>query len=204
VDLTVVVIVVVGCLIALAARRNLTFSMIALQVFLLVVVTLGALKLESRQDDLEETQAEITKTQSQLAHERFVRSKVQSEINRYVCSENNKQDRILAGLIEVSIGGQSSFGAGIDTSSLSPFDLEVIRAIAKVQRLSEGEGSQLKVAFEEALHQLQKQTPCGEVVQAFLAASTTDDLRAIRRILAEAASGKLKADHPHKRGKNSN
>lgn len=201
--LTTVAIFVAGLAIAAVARKNLTFSMIALQLFLLVVVTVGAFKLESRQNDLSDAQADIVRTQNQLTRERLVRSKVQAEINRYVCSENNKQDRILAGLIEVSIGGESSFGSGIDKSNLSPFDLEVIRSIGKIQRLSEGGSDKLKVAFQKALEQLQEETPCHAVVKAFLAASTTDDLKAIRKILREASkgtlrSGKKKPDGPPK------
>lgn len=187
--LTTGFIFLVGCLIAWQARRHLTFSMIALQLFLLVVVSLGAYQLESRQDDLAEAQDEIAQTQTRLKRERVVRSRVQGEINRYVCSENNKQDRVLAGLIEVSIGGRSSFGEGVDQGSLSVFDLEVIRTIAKVQRLTEGSPDQLKAVFERALHQLQTETPCGAVVKAFLAASTTDDLKTIRAILRAAAKG---------------
>lgn len=198
--LTMAVIFFVGCLIAWQARRHLTFSMIALQLFLLVVVCLGAWQLESRQDDLSETQEAIVATQNQLTRERAVRSRVQAEINRYVCTENNKQDRVLAGLIEVSIGGgRNIFGAGLNPALLSPFDREVVRSIAKVQRLTEGDPGQLKEVFERALHQLQAETPCGTVVKAFLAASTTDDLKAVRRILREASHDSLRADrHPTK------
>lgn len=190
--LTTIVIFVAGLAIAAAARRHLRFSMIALQLFLLVVVCLGAYQLESRQDELGEAQDEIAKTQTRLTRERVVRARVQGEINRYVCTENNKQDRVLAGLIEVSIGGRSSFGEGIQPGSLSPFDIEVVRSIAKVQRLTEGNPDQLKTVFERALRQLQAETPCGTVVRAFLAASTTDDLKAIRTILQEASDDALK------------
>lgn len=204
--LTTVVIFVVGCLIAWQARRHMTFAMIALQLFLLVVVSLGALKLESRQDDISDAQTDIVKsqkaivaTQGEVRHEREVRAKVQAEINRYVCNENNKQDRILAGLIEVSVSGTSSFGANIDRSALSPFDLEVLRTIAKVQKLTEGQPDKLKAVFNRALQQLQAETPCGAVVRAFLAASDTDDLKAIRAILREASSGRLHpGEHPRK------
>lgn len=191
--LTTAIIFVAGCLIAWQSRRHLRFGVIGLQLFLLVVVCVGAFQLESRQDDLSAAQDDITQTQDQLKRERLVRSRVQGEINRYVCNENNKQDRLLAGLIEVSIGGQSSFGAGIDSSSLSPFDLEVIRSIGKVQRLSETNPNQLKSAFQRALRQLQAETPCGAVVTAFLAASTTDDLKAIRTILQESSDDSLRS-----------
>jgi septal ring factor EnvC (AmiA/AmiB activator) len=190
--ITAIVIVVVGAFIAWQAKRNMTFSVIALQLFLLAVVTVGALQLEGRQDDLEETQNEIATTQKQLRLERSVRSKVQAEINRYVCSENNKQDRILAGLIEVSVNGSSSFGSGIDPAELSRFDIEVLETIDKVQKLSQGQPDRLKRVFAKALRQLRAETPCEAIVQAFLEASDTNDLKAIRRILRYAsADGKL-------------
>ncbi len=124
---TPLAIVLVGSLIAFNVRRHVSFALIALQLFLVFVGAWGAYKLETRQDDLETTQNEITQTQKRLTKERLVRSRVQAEINRYVCTENNKQDRILAGLIEVSIGGQSSFGDGIDKSALSPLKERLVR-----------------------------------------------------------------------------
>lgn len=197
--LTGVIIFVMGCVIAAAARRHLTFSIIALQVFLLAVVTLGALKLESRQNDLAETQTDIQQTQKQLDKERVVRSKVQAQINHYVCSENNQQDRLLAGLIQVSIGGSSTFGQGIDQTQLSVFQREVLEAVGRIQELSEsaGQGDEFKSVFQRALEELRSETPCGTVVKAFLAASTTDDLKAIRRILKEASDGSLDKLKPH-------
>lgn len=201
--LTTIVIFVVGCLIAWQARRNITFSMIALQLFLLVVVCLGALVLEGRQDDLSQaqddivaTQGAIIDTQRDVRHERTVRVEVQAEINRYVCTENNKQDRILAGLIEISIGGNSSFGNGIDRSKLSNFDIQVLEAIERVQKLTESQPDALKDAFNRALLQLQAETPCNAVVKAFLAASTTDDLKAIRAILRDASTD-VQPRHKH-------
>lgn len=192
--LTTLAILFVGGVIAWQARRRMTFAVIALQLFLLVVVSLGAWQLESRQDELAETQDAIVDTQEQLQTERLVRSRVQGEINRYVCTENNNQDRILAGLIEVSVGGSAAFGKGIDRSLLSPFDREVLSSITKVQRLTEGQGDELKSAFRRALRELQAETPCAAVVKAFLAASTTDDLKAIRRILRDASKDTLRPD----------
>lgn len=196
---TPLVIGLVGLLIAWQAKRHLTTTVIGLQLFLLVVGCWGAYRLEVRQDDQAEITAEISKTQDRLAHERVVRSKVQSEINRYVCNENNKQDRILAGLIEVSLGGQSSFGAGLDLSQLTEFELEVVKAIGRVQELTEAGGdSEAKSAFERALRELQEETPCTTVVQAFLAASSTDDLEAIREVLKKASSALKKEQQGRK------
>lgn len=177
-----------GVAIAWQVRRHLAFSLIALQLFLLLVVTWGAYRIEIRQDNQQKTSEEIAATQERLEHERVVRSRVQSEINRYVCTENNKQDRILAGLIEVSLGGQSSFGTGLDLRQLTKFEFAVVKAINRVQELTEANGdSELRTAFQKALRALQEETPCTTVVQAFLAASTTDDLKAVREVLKRAS-----------------
>lgn len=190
-----------GVAIAWQVRRHVAFSLVALQLFLLGVGAWGAYRIETRQNEQQETQERIEKTQRGLEVERRVRSQVQGEINRYVCSENNNQDQVLAGLIEVSLGGQSSFGDGIDRSRLSPFDLAVVSSINKVQKLSEGKSNQLTAAFEKALEELREKTPCAEIVRAFLVASTTDDLKAIRRILREAADDRLASPKKHGSGK---
>jgi hypothetical protein len=190
--LTPAVILAVGALLGYQAKRHLTFSVISLQLFLVFVGCWGAYRLELRQNE----QAEA---QSAIKHERVIRSKVQSEINRYVCTENNKQDGILAGLVRVSLGGQTAFGAGIDRSTLSPFDEEVVGSINKVQKLGETEGAAAyQAAFREALEQLEAETPCKALVTAFLVASTTDDLRAVKHILRTAS--KADGDKP-KHGK---
>jgi hypothetical protein len=90
--------------------------------------------------------------------ERKARVKAQAEINFYVCSENNKQDRILASLLAISIGNASD------------------------KPLTKRQSSALAV-FEEALRQLRALTPCNALAEAFLEASNTDDYRAIRRVL---------------------
>lgn len=116
--------------------------------------------------------------------ERAARVKISGEINRYVCKENNKQDRILAGLIEVSLGGQSSFGQGLPIDQLSPFDQEVIGAIGRVQELSEdNEAADFESAFKRAQAQLLSQTPCVRLANAFTEASDTQDYREIRAFL---------------------
>jgi hypothetical protein len=170
--ITTLIILLVGAGIAWQARRNMTFSVIALQLFLLVVVCIGAFKLESRQDDLGATQKAIVATQKaivttqdQVRQERIVRSHVQAEINRYVCSENNKQDRLLASLLDISL-------RGADDSTLTPEQEEAL------------------VVFLRVLRDLRNEAPCQAIVQAFLEASDTNDLKEIRRILQTAASAK--------------
>lgn len=120
----------------------------------------------------------------QSKDERTARVKVSAEINRYVCSENNKQDRILASLIEASLGGGGSFANGLDTSELSSFDKEVLISISKIQALSEGDQpAGFEAVFKRALAQLRTETPCSELVSAFKAASDTQDYKAIRDLL---------------------
>lgn len=116
--------------------------------------------------------------------ERAARVQVSGEINRYVCQENNKQDRILAGLIGVSLGGQASFGEGIPPELLTEFDTAVIDSIQRIQKVS-GQSSpeDFQAAFKRAQAQLLHDTPCAELVNAFTAASDTEDYKAIRRFL---------------------
>lgn len=117
--------------------------------------------------------------------ERRVRARIFGEVNRYVCQENNKQDRILAGLIEVSIGGQTNFGQGIPRDQLTAFDLQVLDAINHVQTLSSAQQpEEFLSAFKRALAQLRNQTPCAALVTAFTEASDTRDYQAIRKFLA--------------------
>lgn len=160
--LTTIIIFLMGCFIAWQARRNMTFSVIALQLFLLGVVCLGALQLEGRQDDLSETQDAIVVTQRQLEEERFFRSRVQAEINRYVCSENNKQDRLLASLLAITLR-----------------DADPALTVEQQEALA---------VFLRVLRDLRREAPCEAIVQAFLEVSDTNDLRAIRRILRSAAA----------------
>jgi hypothetical protein len=118
--------------------------------------------------------------------ERAARIKIAGEINRYVCKENNKQDRILAGLIEVSLGGQTSFGQGIPSSQLGPFEEELIAGISTIQKLSEeAQPVDFEAAFKRAQAQLLTQTPCVRLANAFTEASDTQDYREIRRFLRE-------------------
>lgn len=190
--LTPFAIILAGALIAWQIRTHVALSLVGLQLFLVIVGALGFYKIEANLNKTDSIAKGNRENQERLTKERLVRSKVQAEINRYVCNENNKQDRILAGLIEVSIGGQSSFGHGVDLSSLTDFDKQVIASIGRVQKLTEADPAQFKEVFERALRQLQATTPCGTVVRAFLAASTTDDLKAIRQILKDASDESLK------------
>ena len=183
--LTPFAVIFAGALIAWQVRRHMAFGLVALQLFLVVVGALGFYKIETQQDDTDKIARSTAATQQHLNKERKARSKVQAEINRYVCVENNKQDRVLASLIVASTGdGAGAFGEGIDPDDLTPFDVEVLKSIAKVQALSEASGgADFREAFERALRQLRRETPCSALVAAFTEASDTQDFKAIRRIL---------------------
>lgn len=84
----------------------------------------------------------------------------QASVNAFFCSENNRQDRTLGRLLEVAAGdGEQTFGAGIDPAKLSPFDVRVLRSIAKVQQ-SDPRGETVRSAFHAEQERLQNDTPC--------------------------------------------
>ena len=151
--------VVVGLGLAVEVRRKgKPMALVALQVFLVLVVSFSLWQVDERQNELQETQEGLESTQKELTAERAVRSKVQGEINRYVCNSNNDQDQLLAELLIVSL-------RDVDPDQLSAADREAVRI------------------FREKLEELQDEAPCQAIVVAFLEASDTDDLKAIRRIL---------------------
>jgi hypothetical protein len=96
----------------------------------------------------------------QIKAEREIRRTAQTEINRYVCRENNKQDRILASLLAISLKGSEE-----RRGELTPDQLEAL------------------TVFQRALRALEHETPCNALAIAFTEASDTGDLRQIRRIL---------------------
>lgn len=91
-------------------------------------------------------------------HERETRRAVQGEINRWVCVENNRQDKLLAGLLAVTLRGS-------EKRELTPRQEEA------------------RQTFLRALLELRAELPCDAIVRAFLEAQDTDDIRAIREIL---------------------
>jgi hypothetical protein len=132
--------------------------------------------------------------------ERDARVQVSSEINRYVCRENNKQDRILASLVEASLQGNGkSFGSEIDPSELTRFDRSVLLTIAKVQAGS-SDSERLQRVFRRALAELQAETPCNALIAAFLEASDTEDYKAIRRLLFSQEHLRQDVQKAHKAG----
>lgn len=116
--------------------------------------------------------------------EREARAAVQSEINRYVCQENNKQDTILADLLDISLNGSQTFGQDIDPSQLTEFDIAVLSSIGKVQELTQaGPPTEQEEVFQDALVKLRNKAPCNAIANAFLEAQDTEDIEAVRAIL---------------------
>lgn len=160
--------VIVGVGLSIQVRRHgKPMALIALQLLLVFVGSWALWQLDQNDDDLhdqqvalEDTQKRLATTQRKLKRERSIRSKVQAEINRYVCTENNKQDRLLARILAISLS---------DTDE---------------EKLTEDERKALAV-FIATLRDLQDEAPCNEIVIAFIEASDTDDLEAIRKVLRE-------------------
>lgn len=83
----------------------------------------------------------------------------QASVNAFFCSENNRQDRTLGRLLSVAGGDGQTFGADVDPATLTPFDLRVLRSIAKVQQ-TDPQGDKVRSAFREEQARLQDDTPC--------------------------------------------
>jgi hypothetical protein len=98
----------------------------------------------------------------QVNKERQARFVAQTSVNAYFCGQNNEQDRILARLVEVSLNG-GNFGDDIDPATLTPFDLEVLATIAKVQSAGGKEADELQRVFKRKLAALKDKAKCREL-----------------------------------------
>lgn len=112
-----------------------------------------------QQSDLTDLEARNRSAIERINEERVQRLRVQAAFNTFVCGENQEQDDILATLVEASLASQT-FGAGLDLSSLSEFELGVLAAIAKIQRLAEEEQAGLQRVFRQALADLRDEADC--------------------------------------------
>lgn len=98
--------------------------------------------------------------------ERNARVQTVSQILQSGCATDNGQDKLLARLVAASLSQQGgSFGEGIDPSTLTPFDLQVLATIAKVSAATQ---TPLTDKFRHVLHKLRNLTDCSAVVQAYL------------------------------------
>lgn len=107
----------------------------------------------------------------QIQVERSARIDTVAGIIDQNCSTNNAQDRLLARLLRVSANPDAGgFGAGVDLSTLSSFDLQVLGSIAKVQELTaEGPPNRLQRVFNAKRKELEALTPCQQLVARYLA-----------------------------------
>lgn len=106
------------------------------------------------------------RTLDRIEQERTDRTESVTGIIEEFCGTNNKQDRTLARLVEVSLGG-GGFGEEVDPDSLTPFDLRVLTTISTVQAMTKD--SQLERVFERELKDLQDDTSCRALVKNFVA-----------------------------------
>jgi hypothetical protein len=104
---------------------------------------------------------------ARIEDERAARAASITGIIDLFCSDNNAQDRTLAHLVEVSLSGDASFGAGLDPNALTPFDIQVLTSIGKVQELTEDNSMQR--VFRQELANLQDEDNCEGLISKFLA-----------------------------------
>lgn len=101
--------------------------------------------------------------------EREQRKLVVAQQVENTCTDNNEQDSTLAKLVAVSVQGQTAgFGSGIDPTLLTPFDVQVLTSIAKVQELSQQDNDELEQVFAKTLADLRAKRDCEEIVAAYL------------------------------------
>lgn len=102
--------------------------------------------------------------------ERKARSEAVATVIEFGCNTDNFQDKQLAKLIRVSLDQGGGFGGEIDPNALTPFELQVIAAIAHIQQLSQsGPATHTQQVFEETEKELRDLADCAEIVDAFLA-----------------------------------
>lgn len=102
----------------------------------------------------------------QITAERSTRINTVAQILDQGCSTDNGQDKLLAKLIAASLSQTGGFGEGIDPSTLTPFDLQVLATIAKVTAAQPQ--SPLTDKFRHILHKLRHLTDCTAIVDAYL------------------------------------
>lgn len=148
-------------------RRGEKLRYIGVQAILGLLCVLVLTSLYGAFVDAPQQRAEISETVERLDDEREARVDSAAAIILLGCVTDNNQDRLLANLVEVSLSG-STFGGGIDPADLTPYQLEVVTAIAAVQEAAARapETEQAKV-FEQALEDLQSRVPCRRIVRQY-------------------------------------
>jgi hypothetical protein len=105
--------------------------------------------------------------------ERAARSTSVTGVIDLFCDINNAQDSTLAGLLNASNGAE--FGDGIDPNTLTPFDIQVLASIARVQALSEDAAPQDLI--DTTLAELEDLTPCQKIISLYLAGEEVPTLK---------------------------
>lgn len=117
--------------------------------------------------DAEAATAKLSAVIKAQGEERAQRIDVTGKIVKYTCKDNNQQDDSLAQLIAVSLSGNDTFGEGLDLSLLTPFQVQVLGAIAAIQQLT-AQDNQFQHVFEQELHQLRDLRNCEQIVTAYI------------------------------------
>ena len=118
----------------------------------------------------------------QTENEREQRISAFSQTIDTFCDTNNRQDRVLAGLLQQSLNVQP-FGSGIDETLLTRFQLRVVSAIAAIQHASEaGPPTDLENAFNLQIRKLKDRTPCQLLVQLYLSGQPIPGPRDLKMI----------------------
>lgn len=142
----------------------------ALFILLLIVGTIGFIKIGNAAEDARDASDDAKEAVNTANVERQARSEAVATVIEYGCNTDNFQDKQLAKLIQVSLSGGGGFGGGIDPNDLTPFELQVIGAIAHVQHLAESAPpTQTQEVFEQTEAELRDLADCEEIVKAFLA-----------------------------------
>ena len=104
-----------------------------------------------------------------VGNEREARVDTAATVIALGCETDNSQDETLAALVEISLDpGAAAFGANIDTSKLTQFDVKVIASIARVQQLAaDAPPTEQEEVFNRQLAELNDLQPCEALAQAY-------------------------------------
>lgn len=99
--------------------------------------------------------------------ERAARTETVTQVISLGCNTDNSQDLLLARLVAASLDeSAASFGSGVDPSSLTAFDMQVLTTIAKVAAETP---TALTSRFRHVLAKLRNTQNCQAIVDAYLA-----------------------------------
>lgn len=150
-------------------RRGEKLRYIGIQTILGLLALLVLTSMYGAFIDAPRQRAEIRESIAKIEDERTDRIDSASATILLGCLTDNGQDKLLAKLVEVSLAG-GTFGANIDPSQLTPFQLDVISAIAAVQQIAaDAPPTKQERVFAKKLAELKDLMPCDEIVEAYRA-----------------------------------